>query len=514
MLKNPNSIFSTPFALATKNRKANQALQSIPRCPFLLGQQQEKANLKPTEFELSTFNDANSPNGKLNHVTEVNDDFKRVPTPQEFDYEAYRLHNHKYIQALHEQLGDIIRIPIEGKDMVFVRNPMTVKRVLTQEEEFDKTFADADTKSSEYLQYFKNLVQPLFKSANIFGSGDNSSRRSGLKPVFLASDKFLPLFDQVLEQAFASWPTGRLDLAGLLHPLVFRLVAVIISGETNMEGTEDLLAACQSCLKHFENRYSEKMFQEQISHEDETHMKAVEDAAMILTQTWLRKFREGNLSNLSSTFSMLAVMNKFGLSEVEMNATMVNALFAACEAPIHVLASTLVEVSKQPALQKKLVQEMQTKSKPTDSKLLHQTVMEGLRLHAPVTLVQRRAIKDLEIDGYFIPKYTTIGVCITAVHANEKHFPDAMKFDPTRKLNHVMFNKSGFMPFSGGPRGCPGRHLAATLLKSSVGRILERFQLGETTNSGDVKIHKFVEFPSNGAFVYMQLRSKQFTSRL
>jgi cytochrome P450 len=210
---------------------------------------------------------------------------------------------------------------------------------------------------------------------------------------------------------------------------------------------------------------------------------------------------------------MLGVMSNFGLTEEEMNATMVNALFAACEAPLHVLAAIVVELSKQPDLQNKLYSELTNKT-PTGSKLLHNVVMEGLRLYAPVTIVQRRSIKILDIEGYYVPQNTNIGVCISALHANEEFFPNAQKFDPSRRLNHMMVTQNGFMPFSGGPRGCPGRHLAVSLLKSALGRIVLRFKLIESANSGERKIHKFVEFPSNGAYVNIQLRQQKISSRL
>lgn len=436
---------------------------------------------------------------------QLNGEPKKVPAALCFDHVVYRLHNHNYIREMHEKYGDIFTIPIEGQDMVFCRHPAVVKRILTSEAEFTKTFADADSKSSEDVQYFKNLVQPLLKSAEIFGSSDNSSRRQALKSVFLASGVFHAGFERVLDRSIPAWPTGRVDSTALFHPLVFEMVMVIMAGE-NAEETAPLLLAAQDCLAHFTSRYTTPLFDEKISAEDEKFMKQVEAAAMGITNAFLVKAKQGELSE-SAKCSMLGVIMDCGLSAEEMNATMVNALFAACEAPIHVLGATLVEMSKRPQLQDQLLSEIRSVGHEK-SPLLQKVLFEGLRLFAPVTLVQRRTITDVVADGFLIPKDTNVSVCISAVHQNEKYFARPMEFDPHRtKLGIVMLNpKQGYMPFSTGPRSCPGRYLAVTFMKCTLARLVETYVITESANSKTKKLHKFAEFPTDGAFVHFELR--------
>lgn len=414
------------------------------------------------------------------------------------------MHNHVYITELHDQLGDVISIPIDGKPMIFVRHPASVKRVLTSEEEFTKTFADADSKSTKYLQYFKNLVQPLLANANIFGSGDNASRRLGLKKVFLGSKQFLPAFKNVLKENVEQWPLeGRTDTIPLLHNLVFRMVLVIMAGDPT--GSEPLFDACLECLAHFQ-RYSIPMFDEHISPEDEAVMRKVEMAGMAVTKAFRHKAAAGTLTETAAN-SMLGVMTDFGLDEKEMNATMINALFAACEAPIHVLGAALVQLSSTPELQERLVTELQTHT-VEKSPLLNGVVNEALRMFAPVTLVQRATTQDVVLEGYKIPANTNVSVCIAALHSDERFFPDAKVFKPERKLNIVLLSATqGFMPFSGGPRGCPGKYLATTVLKHALAFIVQAYSLSPTTNTCNKKIHKFVEFPTDGAFVGLKVRT-------
>lgn len=43
---------------------------------------------------------------------------------------------------------------------------------------------------------------------------------------------------------------------------------------------------------------------------------------------------------------------------------------------------------------------------------------------------------DDEFNGYLIPRGTTIFVAVWAMHQDEKLYPDHLKFNPDRFLNH------------------------------------------------------------------------------
>ena len=486
-----------------------------------------------------------SPSPSPTTTTTTTKSFLSIPGPPTFDVEAFRLKNHHYITSLHEQYGDIIRVKSQDggrKSMVYVRTPSTVKHVLMSETKFDKTFADADSNSSTYLQYFKNLVQPLLASADLFGSGDNSSRRQNLKKTFSASPELLPAFQRAVNRSLSFWPQKmmeEIDLVPIMHHLVFNLVMVIMAGDDYvLEESDRLFEACSACLSYYQERYSQPLFDEQISQQDEFWMHKVEVAGMELTKVLQDMYHKKDLGELAET-SMIGVMQHFGMSDAEMNATMINALFAACEAPVHILVSSLIELSQHPNMQEELSRNITTMESGTEDDVdelyfgesfLNDITMESLRSFAPVTLVQRCTIQDTILEGYNVPAQTVIGICIAAVHSNEKYFLNSTTFNPYRKgLDMVVLNtgSGGFMPFSSGPRGCPGRYLASTILKLSLARVVTKYRLTSRPNVGVVigdddrkkkkkVIYKFVEWPMNGAFVGLtpRLSSVVATSKL
>ncbi|KAF4386099.1 hypothetical protein F8388_016351 [Cannabis sativa] len=90
-------------------------------------------------------------------------------------------------------------------------------------------------------------------------------------------------------------------------------------------------------------------------------------------------------------------------------------------------------------------------------------VNETLRLANIISGVFRRAMTDVNIKGYTIPKGWKVFASFRAVHLDQKNYKDARSFNPWRWQNNSGTSTSSlnvFTPFGGGPRLCPGYELA------------------------------------------------------
>ncbi|GMN41306.1 hypothetical protein TIFTF001_010527 [Ficus carica] len=90
-------------------------------------------------------------------------------------------------------------------------------------------------------------------------------------------------------------------------------------------------------------------------------------------------------------------------------------------------------------------------------------VNETLRIANIISGVFRRAMTDINIKGYTIPKGWKVFASFRAVHLEQEHFKDARSFNPWRWQNNSGGTSSSvnvFTPFGGGPRLCPGYELA------------------------------------------------------
>ncbi|XP_052109493.1 3-epi-6-deoxocathasterone 23-monooxygenase CYP90D1 isoform X1 [Arachis duranensis] len=89
-----------------------------------------------------------------------------------------------------------------------------------------------------------------------------------------------------------------------------------------------------------------------------------------------------------------------------------------------------------------------------------QTVItETLRIGNVIIGVMRKAMKDVEIKGYFIPKGWCVLAYFRSIHLDDKNYDKPYQFNPWRWQDKDT-STCNFTPFGGGQRLCPGLDLA------------------------------------------------------
>jgi cytochrome P450 len=108
---------------------------------------------------------------------------------------------------------------------------------------------------------------------------------------------------------------------------------------------------------------------------------------------------------------------------------------------------------------------------------------EALRLCPPAAAVGRMAMQDIAVDGYRIPRGTTLIAGVYAVHRDPRLWEDPLKFDPDRfSATNSGTRDRWHLPFGAGPRSCIGDHFAmleATLALATIIRRMEIHSLRE-----------------------------------
>ncbi|KAK6924428.1 Cytochrome P450 [Dillenia turbinata] len=87
-------------------------------------------------------------------------------------------------------------------------------------------------------------------------------------------------------------------------------------------------------------------------------------------------------------------------------------------------------------------------------------INETLRMANIIISVWRRALQDVEIKGYFIPKDWCVVAAFLAPNMDEKTYDNPYHFDPWRWEGKDALVNTLFTPFGGGQRLCPGHELA------------------------------------------------------
>ena len=108
---------------------------------------------------------------------------------------------------------------------------------------------------------------------------------------------------------------------------------------------------------------------------------------------------------------------------------------------------------------------------------------EAMRMNPPISgdLIREVMAGGITVDGHYLDEGTSVGVSAYALHHNQEIFTDSAVFRPERWIpdeaagidsESVSLSRSGFVPFSIGPRGCVGKNLAYMEMSIVMAKIL------------------------------------------
>lgn len=434
---------------------------------------------------------------------------EELPVAIPEDYVAYNSNVHHYLRQLHEEHGDTFVLMRGGEPVVFVRSPESVRSVL-MDEDFGKTW-DSSKVSSSDADYVMNLVQPMVARTIFNMHGEmNASRRKLLRPTFLGLNHFMRGFSAATDGVISKFQDGVIDIQDEMHTILRMNLLTAFFGEEHAYAI-DQMQPFHETVNYFVARYAEPCHSQAITETDEKMLDNIVQASMRMVEAF-KNAAPGTAAERSIVHLMLTE----GMDDEEIAGTIVNVMIAAAEAPASALALILEELCRNPAVQDQLHQEVAQVLGPdgqpgdhmSELKYVEACVREGLRLFAPATLVQRAAMVDTELDGYKISKGQVIGVCVHAVHMDPVVWEKPEEFNPHRPGLHyeVIKKDRAYVTFSGGPRGCPGKHLAVGIMRVVLAKMVQHFQLSPAPKV-DQTIPKFVEWQVHGIPVQLTRRS-------
>ncbi|PWQ96694.1 cytochrome P450 [Leucothrix arctica] len=104
---------------------------------------------------------------------------------------------------------------------------------------------------------------------------------------------------------------------------------------------------------------------------------------------------------------------------------------------------------------------------------------EAVRLYPPVPIISRQASEDDTIRKKHIPKGSLMLVVPWLLHRHKNHWDDPDSFIPERFLAGAERkpNKFAYIPFSAGPRVCPGKNFGLVESVLSIAILAQHFRL-------------------------------------
>ncbi|XP_047005153.1 cytochrome P450 6k1-like [Schistocerca americana] len=112
---------------------------------------------------------------------------------------------------------------------------------------------------------------------------------------------------------------------------------------------------------------------------------------------------------------------------------------------------------------------------------LTNVVNEALRMHPPVSFLDREAARDYKIPGadIVLPKGTGVVISVLGLHNDPRYWKEPQRFMPARFREENSKDRPSytFLPFGEGPRLCLGMRVAYLQVKLALVHILNNFEV-------------------------------------
>ncbi|WP_290816922.1 cytochrome P450 [Halovivax sp.] len=381
--------------------------------------------------------------------------------------------------------GDVVRYSIGGNTWTAVLHPDDVERVLVSD-------------SHRFARYnFEELGFDFINEGLFFSEGEQWRRqRKTIQPTF--APRNLAVFsetvvDETLE-AIDGWDDGEVLVANevfsnltleVLTTTLFdvdlderRLVVTDAAHSlSNRVDTQSVSAILPGWVPTRRNRD----FNRKMAAFDEMVAELIEE----------RRRDDSPRNDLLSTLLELTDDDTdepdedgYRFSDEALRDQLVTFLFAGHETTALVLTWAFQLLSRHEDVLTTLEEELETvcgDRAPTveDVPSLEYTekvIQETMRYYPPIYVLFRKALEDVTIDGYLIPRGTKLTIPQFLLHADERWWDDPRTFRPERWTDELddELPEYAYFPFGGGPRHCVGMRFAKMFLSLGIATIAQR----------------------------------------
>ncbi|KAG9230932.1 cytochrome P450 monooxygenase-like protein, partial [Amylocarpus encephaloides] len=181
-----------------------------------------------------------------------------------------------------------------------------------------------------------------------------------------------------------------------------------------------------------------------------------------------------------------------GMTKSEITGSTTVLVNAGGEATAACMAAAIYYLLRNPDCMEKLVKEVREAycnrnditARPLHLVYLNAVVEEVLRIYPPTPglFSRRTGVGGKNIDGYFVPPNTSLGVHPYSANHSSANFTNPQKFVPERWLpippsEYSYDIRDARQPWSTGPRNCIGRSLAYLEIRTSLASVLWSFDM-------------------------------------
>jgi cytochrome P450 len=381
---------------------------------------------------------------------------------------------HHSILYNYRKYGDIFKVRALGDNYIFMIGPEANKMVLQDQQQ---NFLSAESWGS--------ILGELFHGAIMLTDGDEHSRfRRIMQTAFHKEpmSNYLQTIEKETDEYLQKEIPVRNDKL-MVYPAMVRLTMKIAGKlffgvhfkEEQLDWIIDVTMASMAPIR-YEIPYT-------------LYWKGMQ-ARKKLTVFYKNIIREKRRNPGEDMFSQMCVARSDSgemFSDAEIIDQMIFLMMASHDTTTSTLTSAIYETAKSPEWQERMLNESLSfyRKGPLEYNRLKEfkeigwVIMEALRLHPPLVVIPRNAVRDFVFKGYRIPAGTKIALPIYITHTLPEIYTNPLTFDPERFSDERTEHKKRhlcYLPFGAGKHICIGQFFAEMEAKIVLSKMAQRFR--------------------------------------
>lgn len=389
-----------------------------------------------------------------------------------------------------ERYGDRFRINIAGQSYIFLSDPKAIKSCF----EFGEDKLDAGLARQHFVGFMptESLLLASGPKRQVLRRviGKAMAKASESFSVFAAVDEFLSSFQTHFADNFED----------RVNDFFLQIISLFLVGSVDSQ----FMATMAKTLKSIDQIPTATLIFSRLRRIPPFAKGYAEVAKTIveLRENLSRLLRDGvPETSFLANFQRQALANGISLSEVMDNMAMFcfvmpRSLKSMFQNVAHALAT---ETAWQTGLRKAIATDAGSQ------KMVRATVKETMRLAPLIPIIVRKALCDLEVDGFSVAKEDLIVVTPYLTHFRASSFPHPHQFDPTRFSGHRSYANE-YIPYGGGKNHCVGSGWAVEVICKLFRRLLTVVEFSSSRGHPE-----FSEFSMRTLF--LRRRTSQFMVR-
>jgi cytochrome P450 len=401
--------------------------------------------------------------------------YRSIPSPREIPFvgsvhRRFRSPLH-FFQELKQNFGDAARFTLFNERFILFSDPALVNEILvTKQHSFRKG------KALEGARVF------LGNSLLVSEGEEHTRQRRLIQPAFHRGR--IAGYARIMAEKAQLWADARhegesLDLAVEMNRLTLAIVAETLFGSEVDAEAHTIAESLTVVIENF-NRMLLPFwrFLRRVPTSANRQLHAAQKRLDTTIYRLIAQRRKEGRDHGDLLSMLLAAEDAENpqkrLTDVEVRDQAMTLFLAGHETTANALSWTWHLLTQHESVRAKMHAELEAVLGPDRMPSLEDTAhlpyttavfSESMRLFPPVWVVGRRALEDVTIGGYEVPRRTIVIVSQYLIHRDERYWPDALEFRPERWLDEqaqATRPKFAYFPFGGGGRICIGDAFAWT----------------------------------------------------